>query len=197
MNNFVTKVAIFAVGAAIGSAVTWQFTKKKYERLAQEEIDSVVETFEKKLEEKSDKPHLKIDAKLDPETAKFLAEKQEHIDKTFELGYVSESEEKGEPVTMGRPYVISPDEFDELADAGYDTIFLTYYADKVLADDMDDIVDDVDEVVGCNSLNRFGEYENDCVHVRNDERKADYEITLDPRNYYDVVNSSYPHPVEE
>ena len=27
MNNFVTKFAIFTVGAAIGSAVTWYFTK--------------------------------------------------------------------------------------------------------------------------------------------------------------------------
>ena len=197
MNNFVTKVAIFAVGAFIGSAVTWQVTKKKYERIAQEEIDSVIEACDKKLEEEAEKKHLHIEAKLDPETAKFLADKQEHVDKTFELGYISESEEKGEPVTMSKPYVISPDQFDELADAGYDTVFLTYYADKVLADDMDDIVDDVEDVIGSDSLNHFGDYEEDCIHVRNDERKVDYEITLDLRNYYDVTSSSYPHPVEE
>lgn len=195
MNNFVTKVAIFAVGAVIGSAVTWQLTKKKYEQIAQEEIDSVTEVFEKKLSEKPEKPSLSISAKLDPETAKFLEEKQEHIDKVFDLGYVSESEEKGEPTTMSKPYVISPDEFDELTDAGYDAIYLTYYADEVLADDMDDIVDNVDEVVGYESLKHFGDYGEDCVHVRNDELKADYEITLDTRNYRDLVD--IPHSVEE
>ena len=31
----------FATGAIAGSVVTWCFVKKKYERIAQEEIDSV------------------------------------------------------------------------------------------------------------------------------------------------------------
>jgi hypothetical protein len=194
MSNFVSKVAIFAVGAVVGSAVTWHFAKTKYERIAREEIDSVVDAYEKKLADKPEKTHLHIDAKLDEKTAEFLRERKDHIKKTLELGYVSNFEEKGEPVAMNRPYVISPDEYDE---NGYETISLTYYADKILADDMDEVIEDVDEVVGYDSLNRFGEYEEDCVFVRNDERRVDYEICLDTRNYSDVASSSYPHPVDE
>ena len=32
---------MFVMGAIAGSVATWQYVKKKYERIAQEEIDSV------------------------------------------------------------------------------------------------------------------------------------------------------------
>ncbi len=50
-----------------------------------------------------------------------------------------------------------------------------------------DIVDDIEETVGIDSLTHFGEYEDDSVFVRNDERKCDYEILLDHRDYEDCV----------
>ena len=42
-------VLMFAVGAAIGSAVTWKVVKTKYEKIAQEEIESVKEAFADQL----------------------------------------------------------------------------------------------------------------------------------------------------
>ena len=45
----------------------------------------------------------------------------------------------------------------------------------------------MDEIVGEESLNHFGEYEDDSVFVRSDRLKCDYEILLDQRNYSDVV----------
>ena len=95
---------------------------------------------------------------------------------------------------MEKPYVISPEEFGEFEE--YEKISLTYYADKVLADENDEEVDDVDEIVGEESLNHFGEYEDDSVFVRNDRLKCDYEILLDQRNYSDVAKTM-PHRVEE
>ena len=50
-------IVIFAVGAVAGSAATWYFTKTKYEKIAQEEIDSVKEVFSnrnKSADEKKD-----------------------------------------------------------------------------------------------------------------------------------------------
>ena len=84
---------------------------------------------------------------------------------------------------MNKPYVITPDEFGDIYE--YDTITLHYFADKVLADEDDEIITNVDEIIGRDSLTHFGEYEPDSVYVRNDEMKADYEILLDLRNYYD------------
>ena len=87
------------------------------------------------------------------------------------------------------PYVIMPDQFSEYAD--YDTISLTYYADGILAsDDTDEIIEDIDDVVGEDSLNHFGEFEDDSVYVRNDERKCDYEILRNNRTYAEVVGTN-------
>ena len=58
-------------------------------------------------------------------------------------------------------------------------------------------VEDVDNVVGEESLNCFGKYEDDSVFVRNDVLKADYEILLDERNYSDVVNKVQNRADEE
>ena len=41
----------FAVGALAGSAASWFILKKKYEKIAQEEIDSVKELFSEKYVE--------------------------------------------------------------------------------------------------------------------------------------------------
>ena len=92
---------------------------------------------------------------------------------------------------MDRPYVISPEEFGE---GDYETISLTFYADKVLTDETGDIVEDVDNLVGLDSLTHFGEYEDDSVFVRNDATNTDYEILLDTRNYMDVFDVP-PHLV--
>ena len=92
-----------------------------------------------------------------------------------------------------KPYVISPDEFGEFED--YERISLSYYADQILADEDDEKVEDVDNVVGLESLTHFGEFEDDSVFVRNDRLKCDYEILLDQRTYSDVIKQR-PHQTE-
>ena len=195
MKTRISGFILFAAGAAVGSAATWKIVKTKYERIAQEEIDSVKEAFA---------PKNIPDERIDDFEKKNDQEMAEYAKTLSDTGYVVTNrlnelerkiEEKGEPVTTDGPYVISPEEFGDLDD--YETISLTYYADNVLADDMDEIVDDPEEVVGLDSLERFGEYEEDSVHVRNDEKHCDYEILRDLRNYADVVGMSPPHLVEK
>ena len=85
-----------------------------------------------------------------------------------------------------RPYVIDPDDFGE---EGYHTVSLDYYADGVLAYmDSGAVIkpEEVDEIVGRDSLTRFGEYERDTVYVRNDKRKTDYEILANVDKYSDI-----------
>lgn len=94
-----------------------------------------------------------------------------------------------------RPYIIPPEMFDEEPD--YDAVTLTYYNDGVVADMWDEKVDDVDDTIGSDSLNHFGEYEEDSVFVRNDNLKTDYEILRDYRNYSDIVPCASPEQVDE
>ena len=189
MNSILTKVAIFAAGAAAGSAVTWKLLKTKYEQIAQEEIDSVKERFfasknnDDANETKDEAVEYTLGTSQKPDIREYAAKLQEEGYSTDYNGITTET--KKEVADVERPYTISPDEYGELDD--YEMISLTYYADDVLADDMDEIVEDVDSVVGKDSLETFGEYEKDSVFVRNDERKCDYEILRDARNYSDVV----------
>ena len=60
MKNALINLAMLAVGAAIGSAVTWKLVKTKYERIAQEEIDSVKEVYSRK-EESSEPVEIKTE----------------------------------------------------------------------------------------------------------------------------------------
>ena len=94
--------------------------------------------------------------------------------------YTSEINE----VTRDQHYIIRPDEFGEYDD--YAPISLTYYADHILTDEDDEIVEDIEDKIGFDALNHFGEYEEDSVFVRNDRIKCDYEILLDQRKYSEV-----------
>ena len=87
-------------------------------------------------------------------------------------------------VTRDQHYIIRPDEFGEYDD--YDAISLTYYADHILTDEDDEIVEDIEDKIGFDALSHFGEYEEDSVFVRNDRIKCDYEILLDQRKYSEV-----------
>src|SRR5689334_10635184 len=100
---------MFAIGAAIGSVTTWQYVKKKYEQIAQEEIDSVKEVFSKKeLTTDADVRTKAEQAKEKPDVAEYAARLNKH-------GYVNYSgsiidDEKGERM-LNKPYVISPEDF--------------------------------------------------------------------------------------
>ena len=187
----------FATGAIVGSVVTWCFVKKKYERIAQEEIDSVKEVFAKKEFDSGAKEMAKAgeevvkglnggirQAKEKPDLVQYAAMVQKYG------GTVGE--EKEVPMKEKFPYVIPPEEFGEFDD--YERISLTYYADGVLADDNNEVVDDVEDIVG-DALDHFGEYEDDSVFVRCDERKCDYEILMDQRTFSEVAENG-PRQVE-
>ena len=82
-----------------------------------------------------------------------------------------------------RPYVITPDEYDC---SEYEPTTLNYYADGVLTDIYDNKIDNIDDMVGLESLEHFGEYEKDTVYVRDDDKKVDYEILRNSEEYYDL-----------
>lgn len=197
MNDTLSNFMIFTAGAIIGSAVTWKLIETKYAKIAQDEIDSVKEVFSRRRNNsETSVEDISIDEKTNQLNAK--EDMREYVAKLKEHQYIdytqnTDSEEKEEE-DMDDPYVISPEEFGTIDE--YETISLTYYVDGVLTDDMDEPVEDVDNVVGSDSVNHFGEYEDDSVFVRNDRLKADYEILLDPREYKSVINRN-PHRAED
>ena len=179
----------FFIGATVGSLATWRLLKTKYEQIAQEEIDSVKETFLRNHEEDDNYDNIPDESEpingIDEKPALSV-----YTEKLKEQGYLTESKEGGTD-DMSKPFVISPEEYGEIDD--HELYSYTYYADKVLTDENNEPIDNVDEMVGLESLNHFGEYGDDSVYVRNEERKADYEILLDDESYKDL----FPRPMEE
>lgn len=202
MKNFFT----FVTGLVIGSVVTYVIVKDKFEKIAQEEIDSVKEVFGRRVEKETDKKVEKIAKKevekirkeyneydnLTKNYTSYSKNKTEESIEDVEYEEVCENDEDGVELDeierasdYDRPYIIEPQEFGALD--GYSLITLYHYSDNVLADDCDELVEDIDDVVGEDYASHFGEYEDDCVYVRNDRLKADYEICRDLRKYSDVA----------
>lgn len=178
-------ILMFVAGVAVGSIATWKLVdakvREKYERIAKEEIDSVIEAFSKDVQKES------ITKEKDTET------KDDYISLANDLYNISE--EGGTKEMRDKPYVISPDEFGENDE--YDIVTLTHYADGVLEDENGDIIEDVDEVVGDDFYTHYGEYEDDAIHIRNDILKTDYEILHDNQNYEDANSLGGPYTVDE
>lgn len=195
MNCKFTNVFMFAVGAAIGSAVTWKILKDKYERMVQEEIESVKEAFNNMNSDQEQTDECESEEEEEhhhqvnwDELEDLDEEPDEELEKYASLTNIYSSEKGGaEKVEVPKPYVISPFDFDEI---GFQTMELTYYADGVLEDDSHEIVTDVDELIGEGSLNTFGEYEEDAVFVRNERLQIDFQILKDYRTYKEVINES-------
>lgn len=187
----------FIIGAASGATVAWYLLKDKYETLAQEEIDSVKEVFARREQEMKDETVKRNVAEGIKDSDRTKPDLKEYAEQLKKNGYTRYSDlsadDEGVSDKQTKPYVIPPEQFGD--DENYDQISLTYYADGVLADENDEVIDDVEETVGIESLNHFGEYEDDSVFVRNDTRKCDYEILLDQRIYSEVAEEM-PHRME-
>lgn len=187
--NKLSYLLAFAAGALIGSAATWYFVKDKYEKLAQEEIDSVKETFKKSYEDQELKHEEEIH-EVENKYYNSLAQNYNYEKKSRPETILEEDDEEEGVRKMDEPYVIKPYEFGDYID--YEQISLLYFADGVLADeDTLDVIDDVEETVGEYFADHFGEYEEDSVYVRNDAKRCEYEILKDERQYKDVASKKY------
>lgn len=197
MNKILTNALMFATGAAVGSLVTWKIVKNKYERLIQDEVDAFKEDYNRCMRGYSETDAQNKDTQGEDE------EDEEDEDPVMTMyrdlarmydqpGDKAENDGEGagdeEVPYINGPCVITPEDF---ADGDYDHELhsLTYYSDGVLADDW--LVQlDIDETIGEDSLEHFGDYVDDIVHVRNERLKSDYEVARDPRTYAEMIENA-------
>lgn len=182
MNNAIGKIAMFVMGAATGSFVTWRIIKSKYELVENGEI-TVYPAEEKNTEEPEETANENLETKDNNEELVFSSEEKKEGEKVIEdLKYRTYSNGGGKKKRKKSdnddeetvPYVISP---DDVGDTGYDLVNLTLYSNGVLVDDLDDeVIEDAELLIGNYAIDRIGEYEPDIIHVRNDELQREYEI---------------------
>lgn len=194
MKKGATSLLIFIAGVIVGGVSSYVVTKDKFEKRCECCGDKNVIKKTDPEEEKSEP------ADNDVEESVSEMDKYVNICEAYKYqspstySYVKPSERleddcddspTEEYEESDTPYVISPEEFGEKEH--YDTVSLMYYADQILADDNDDIIEDVDGTIGFDSLTHFGDFETDAVHVRNDEQCTDYEILRSLRTYKEVA----------
>jgi hypothetical protein len=196
----------FVAGLGIGGVATWLLTKEYYRRLADEEIKSVVErdrfrrdeerreeevNKEKEdREERNEKEEKRIYTDLTknytkPSVTEYAAKYIQH-DTVEDIDYADT--EHPEDDEEESPHIISSEEFFNEGE-DYEKNTFVYYADGYVVEGEGayaHIIDNVDEVIGSDALDSFGDDPDDpdVVYVRNDTLQTDYEILRSLDKYY-------------
>lgn len=190
------KIISFLLGAGCGSAVTYFLVRKVIEKKADEEIESVVITFKNRMDkieeilndEQKEKLGIYSPSKLNKKTEI----KDNYQEKVENLGYsvgVDLSEDKSKQVNYTvkhedirpAPYVITEEEFGEI---GNEEVTLFYYADHIMTDEDENIINDIESLIG-DCLTQFGDFD-ESMYVRNETRETDYVILRSEKNFNDI-----------
>lgn len=194
----------FVAGAAVGALGAWYFAKKKYEKIAQDEIQSVTDAFSERLDKLArnsmDDPSIRpTPEELEREATKpgdrniidyaAVLSKQGYTDYTkFSKDEEESTETEDSEIsvdTAAGPVIICPDDYGEIPE--YEQLSWIYFADHILTDDDYSLITNYEKWIGDGALQHFGEYEDDAIHVRNDKLKCYIEVVIDSRLYASVV----------
>lgn len=172
MSNKLINVICFAAGAGIGWLVACKMMRSAFAELAEEEIESVKEVYMRRLEE------LEADGTEEEMAAVITSNPNKPSIKEYAatVDGLNNPEEKEDDIDMSKPEVIAPEEFGNIP--GYYEMQLEYYDNGFVVDEdgIELTEQQIDDMIGHESLTTFGEYEDDSVFVRNDELETYFEI---------------------
>lgn len=207
MNSILKNGLVLLVGTAIGAYGGYVWTAKRYEQIMEEEAEEWRKTLNERKQKVKDQLIKdaegidEISAVTEAPVKKKETTKDRYKKIVGTMKYSNREDEEAEEEEqykyskMSRkeysdePYVISYDEYNQDM-THYDKLTLNYYEDDdTLTDDEDEVIPDVDLIVGGDSLTRFGEMSGDpeIVYVRNDKLQIDYEIIRLSRSYGETV----------
>lgn len=187
-------ILIFVIGVVSGTFVGAQIAKKKYEEIANEEIEEIRAYYKER--EKEVKEIEEPNAVEAPEEKSIEVEERKQYDNIIKRGNYMAVDEEEQNNVCDEAYPIDPSEFGN--DGKNATETLTYFADGVLVNEVDEVVEDPDLVVGRHHIDIFNEFPDaTCVYVRNDLDGTDYEILKDDWCWSDFNEKGYAPPIEE
>jgi len=208
MNRHLINIVVAAVsGLAAGATASYFITKKvvadKYETILDVEIASVKEHFQNRhdmLHKQGDfetpeqfAEKLELDKLLRAYTTTSLTETEAGLELKISVNDREPNpndEDEDEPINPDEPYIISEEDFAE-THLEYGKELLTYYEldDTLSAAEGEGTIDEVNSLVGNDSLTKFGHKSNDqnVVYVRNRRLACDFEITRKEGAYNEIV----------
>lgn len=195
----------FCVGAVVGAAAIYIYEEQKYQDFYEKEIAPVkikltnlIAELSKTSEDKEEKKgETKIEKKGSDDLISYAKKVSDYKNYSDPSVMVEDDEEIPPPKEYfgdpdATPVIITPEEFGD--DEEYDKVSLFYYTDGVICDDSDEPLDDseISSSIGLNAKNHFGEYEDDCVYIRNDRLKTYYELLMSLKSYSEDVLPNKP-----
>ena len=210
MKSLIFAMLGLVLGGASGYYAGFAITKKKYIKLADEEVESVKKSLKEYYESKDnistgkqghalehienntsvpeiiDKNSIDIDRlKKNTEQDSYEKYAKKYKSSATKPKKVKKEEPVAESVQENNYiYPLSPDEF---ADSELDVCTLNYYSDGVLADDDYNVIKDINGTIGSEALSIFDNHNKDVVYIRNEKIGIDYEILRNYENFYDVA----------
>lgn len=185
MNKFLINGIMAGCGCLAGAFASYLYFNKQIEKEIEKEVTSYKEIMEKLQEQIYElTKNENVDDKITKENLKRENDSEKSI-KDYILNQenysqYSQNPEKIQYLKKERaPYVISPEEYAEIDGEDYTIVTLSYYEDDgVLTYDNGEVVEDIDSVIGCDSLKTFGQYERDCIYVINEDLQEAIEVLL-------------------
>lgn len=187
-------VIAFVAGAVVGYFTADYLLKDKYEKRFQQEVSSTIKAFKNNKNEeykKDDEVNFK-DEKLkaisDDIVVADIKEYAKNIGKHdySEVNNNKPSEEsKDDGIDHTKPYIITEEEVD--AYMNYSITQWNYYADGVLTDENNDIVENVSTTIGKEAFEYLKNTSESAIYVRNDFLELDYEILKNEMTYAELL----------
>lgn len=210
MNRSIIYVGVFVAGGGSGFLVARQLLVKKYTDIAESEIDSMREMFERQRRELLNIPDdsSKIvdawgkDVTIDPDESNFRHlpsvsvrssiddNKYEQAKKNYNI--LAKVEEEPTPdelveaviqevIDQSKPYLIDDVQYAEECDH-FAKLSLVYYLDGVLCDENEEMLDDVVHTIGQPAYDLLNNHPVN-MWIRNELMSVDYEIIVLHQDY--------------
>ena len=187
-------IIAFVIGAAAGAVGSYLYLKPKYEEDKANNAEMNKRYYDEKLKEFYDlhpEQCITEEPKEEEPAVDIPEEKRKADELAAKLNYnaLYNKEPLGQTAKEDPPYLISPEQYD--SETLLDRRNLTYYeGDDVLCDELTEEVLDIENVVGIENIQSFGnDFEEDpyIMHIRNNTFGCVYEICKDERSYSAVV----------
>lgn len=178
MKRVFRDILLASVGFAAGAYFMHIRMRDEYQKFADAQIEDVRNHYNERQK--------KTDQLIEEEAQKKYLE---YVSGPYRQGEDPEKPDREELVPLE---IIEPDEFGGIDE--YETSFLTYYADGILAYDSDGTtIDDIQKVIGSEALSALGKFMPDAIHVRNHNYRKDFEVLKVTSRYRNL----YPGDAEE
>lgn len=194
MKQVLISVGIFSAGVGLGVLATKTYFDKKYQQMADDEIESFrqyVERSTKKISDNYEK--LKNGEKMEPlepyPTNPSLYTTSSVTSISYNEHYSKEEEKVNKAKTLSpveeEVYEISPDDF--AYDTEYDKVTLNLYTEDgvLIYEEGEEMVDE--SIIGSENIDDFSNTPFAQTYLRDPKNKIDYEIIKVDGSYHELI----------